>query len=235
MTYGSHHVPNTGLPSPFSSPLTCHSTQSSSAKAKPSSKQASTNQHHPQTTPAMSASNAPGHQSSQQADPAIEKLVREQKSLKAKIDVLEAENKALKKSLFELSYIYSAQLGSSNHQFNSNNTNSASRPLNNDNNNSGISGDLYVPSTTTSLPHAANNAFNAVGSHHNDMVLAVGQLLSNMSAAQQSHGAETASPNPAKGSDAASRGTDAQLKTATDLIKVEEDGVRRLNMGNIGE
>ncbi|KAH7048828.1 WD40-repeat-containing domain protein [Linnemannia elongata] len=88
----------------------------------------------------MSASNAPGHQSSQQVDPAIEKLVREQKSLKAKIDVLEAENKALKKSLFELSYIYSAQLGSSNHQSNSNNnTTSASRPLNN--NNSGISSD----------------------------------------------------------------------------------------------
>ncbi|KAK3826529.1 MAG: WD40-repeat-containing domain protein [Linnemannia elongata] len=106
----------------------------------------------------MSASNAPGHQSSQQVDPAIEKLVREQKSLKAKIDVLEAENKALKKSLFELSYIYSAQLGSSNHQANSNNNNnSVSRPLNN-NNNRGINGDLSVSSTTTSLPHTANNA-----------------------------------------------------------------------------
>lgn len=183
----------------------------------------------------MSASNAPGHQSSQQVDPAIEKLVREQKSLKAKIDVLEAENKALKKSLFELSYIYSAQLGSSNHQSNSNsNTTSASRPLNN-NNNRGINGDLSVSSATTSLPHNANNAINAAGSHHNEMVLAVGQLLSNMSAAQQSHGAEAASSNPTNGSDAASRGTDAQLKTATDLIKVEEDGVRRLNMGNIGE
>jgi hypothetical protein len=33
----------------------------------------------------------------------------------------------------------------------------------------------------------------------------------------------------------ASRGTDVQIKNATDLIKVEEDGVRRLNMGNIGE
>lgn len=183
----------------------------------------------------MSASNAPGHQSSQQVDPAIEKLVREQKSLKAKIDVLEAENKALKKSLFELSYIYSAQLGSSNHQANSNNNNnSVSRPLNN-NNNRGINGDLSVSSTTTSLPHTANNAFNATGSRHNDMVLAVGQLLSNMSAAQQSHGAETTSSNPANSSDAASRGTDVQLKNATDLIKVEEDGVRRLNMGNIGE
>ncbi|KAF9140128.1 hypothetical protein BGX30_006993 [Mortierella sp. GBA39] len=182
----------------------------------------------------MSASNAPGHQSSQQVDPAIEKLVREQKSLKAKIDVLEAENKALKKSLFELSYIYSAQLGSSNHQPNSNNnTNSASRPLHNSNN-SGIYGDVLVSSTTTtSLPHTANSAFNASGSHHNDMVLAVGQLLSNMSAAQQSHGTEAASSNPANSSDAASRGTDAQLKNATDLIKVEEDGVRRLNMGNI--
>ncbi|KAG0066828.1 hypothetical protein BGZ89_006861 [Linnemannia elongata] len=169
----------------------------------------------------MSASNAPGHQSSQQVDPAIEKLVREQKSLKAKIDVLEAENKALKKSLFELSYIYSAQLGSSNHQSNSNNnTTSASRPLNN--NNSGISSDVSVSSTTTSLPYTSNSAFNAAGSHQNDMVLAVGQLLSNMSAAQQSHGAEAASSNPANGSD-----------NATDLIKVEEDGVRRLNMGNI--
>ncbi|KAG0286434.1 hypothetical protein BGZ96_009460 [Linnemannia gamsii] len=178
----------------------------------------------------MSASNAPGHQSSQQVDPAIEKLVREQKSLKAKIDVLEAENKALKKSLFELSYIYSAQLGSSNHQPNSN-TNSASRPLNNTT--GGISGDLSVSSAIASSPHTANNTFNAEGSHHNDMVLAVGQLLSNMSAAQQSHGVEAASSNPANGSDAASRGTDAQLKNATDLIKVEEDGVRRLNIGNI--
>ncbi|KAF9538498.1 hypothetical protein EC957_006701 [Mortierella hygrophila] len=181
----------------------------------------------------MSASNAPGHQSSQQVDPAIEKLVREQKSLKAKIDVLEAENKALKKSLFELSYIYSAQLGSSNHQPNSNSsTNSASRPLNNSNN-SGIYGDVSVSSTATSLPHTANNAFNASGSHHNEMVLAVGQLLSNMSAAQQSHGAEAVSSNPANSSDATSRGTDAKLKNATDLIKVEEDSVRRLNMGNI--
>ncbi|KAI8605316.1 WD40-repeat-containing domain protein [Dissophora ornata] len=63
----------------------------------------------------MSASNAAGHQSSssQQVDPAIEKLVRETKSLKAKIDLLEAENKALKKSLYELSYIYSAHIGQS--------------------------------------------------------------------------------------------------------------------------
>lgn len=183
----------------------------------------------------MSASNAPGHQSSQQVDPAVEKLVREQKSLKAKIDVLEAENKALKKSLFELSYIYSAQLGSSNHLSNSNNSNanSASRPLNN--NTGGASGDLSVSSTTASSPNAVNNTYNAEGSHHNEMVLAVGQLLSNMSAAQQSHGAEATSSNPANGPDAASRGTDAQLKNATDLIKVEEDGVRRLNMGNIGE
>jgi hypothetical protein len=182
----------------------------------------------------MSASNAPGHQSSQQVDPAIEKLTREQKSLKAKIDVLEAENKALKKSLFELSYIYSAQLGSSNHQPNNSNSNtsSASRPLNSA---GGISGDLSVSSTTASSPHTANNTFNAEGSHHSDMVLAVGQLLSNMSAAQQSYSAETASFNPTNVSDAASRGADAQLKNAKDLIKVEEDGVRRLNMGNIGE
>ncbi|KAF8931424.1 hypothetical protein BGZ47_011848 [Haplosporangium gracile] len=181
----------------------------------------------------MSASNAPGHQSSQQVDPAIEKLVREQKSLKAKIDVLEAENKALKKSLFELSYIYSAQLGSSNNHpnSNSNNTNPMSPPL--DKNTSGINGNLSASSTTVPSAQTANNIFNATGSHHSDMVLAVGQLLSNMSAAQQSHGAETASFNPANGSDAVSRGTDAQLKSATDLIKVEEDSVRRLNMGNI--
>ncbi|KAG0274843.1 hypothetical protein BGZ95_009410 [Linnemannia exigua] len=175
----------------------------------------------------MSASNAQGHQSSQQADPAIEKLVREQKSLKAKIDVLEAENKALKKSLFELSYIYSAQLGSSsNHQpINS----SASRSLNTS---IGTNGDVSVSSTTVTSPHTVSNAYNAESSHH-DMVMAVGQLLSNMSAAQQSLGAEAASTNPANGSDLTSRGTDAQLKNATDLIKVEEDGVRRLNMGNI--
>ncbi|KAF9906747.1 hypothetical protein EC991_000340 [Linnemannia zychae] len=181
----------------------------------------------------MSASNAQGHQSSQQVDPAIEKLIREQKSLKAKIDVLEAENKALKKSLFELSYIYSAQLGgSSNHQSNNNdnnNNNSASRSLNTNN---GTNGDLSVASTTASSPHAVSNAYN-VGSNHHDMVMAVGQLLSNMSAAQQSVGSETALSNPASGSDMASRGADAQLKNATDLIKVEEDGVRRLNMGNI--
>ncbi|KAF9095754.1 hypothetical protein BGX23_012682 [Mortierella sp. AD031] len=200
----------------------------------------------------MSASNAPGHQSSQQVDPAIEKLVREQKSLKAKIDVLEAENKALKKSLFELSYIYSANLGSSSNNHQSNNTNNTSNTnsvaaaaVSLNANGAGTNDDLSnsLNTTTSSSSNTISSAQDSAGTgagsspHHHDMVVAVGQLLSNMSAAQQSHhhgGAEGAtSSNPINGSDLASRNTDAQLKSASDLIKVEEDGVRRLNMNTI--
>ncbi|KAF9355046.1 hypothetical protein BGX26_007041 [Mortierella sp. AD094] len=173
----------------------------------------------------MSASNAAGHQSSsQQVDPTIDKLVREQKSLKAKIDLLEAENKALKKSLYELSYIYSAQLGSTQQrqQQHGNILNSAG------NSNSGTADD------DANVSGASTNQNSHSQGVHNDMVLAVGQLLSQMSATQQSSGkSDTAIPNTTGGSDQNSRNAEAQLKKATDLINVEDDNVRRLNMGNI--
>ncbi|KAF9432059.1 hypothetical protein BGZ76_011314 [Entomortierella beljakovae] len=172
----------------------------------------------------MSASNAGSHQSSsQQVDPAIEKLVREQKSLKAKIDLLEAENKALKKSLFELSYIYSAQLGNS-HQQNGN-------PLGASNTNTGYTAD---EDTANALKSAAGQDGQLQKPAHNDMVSAVGQLLSMLSVPQQSNGkSDNSALNKTAGSDAGSKSAEAQLKKAADLIKAEDDSVRRLNMGNI--
>ncbi|KAF8926997.1 hypothetical protein BGZ58_010723 [Dissophora ornata] len=170
----------------------------------------------------MSASNAAGHQSSssQQVDPAIEKLVRETKSLKAKIDLLEAENKALKKSLYELSYIYSAHIGQSQqHQ---------GQSLSCNNTADGDSANI-----TNGRGASSDQSMLVQGGTHNDMAVAVGQLLSAMSAAQQSPGTDAASSGSANSPDSSSRGMDAQIKNAADLIKVEEEGVRRLNMGNI--
>ncbi|KAF9101345.1 hypothetical protein BGX27_011511 [Mortierella sp. AM989] len=173
----------------------------------------------------MSASNATGHQSSssQQVDPAIDKLLREQKSLKAKIDLLEAENKALKKSLYELSYICSTKLGNT-HQQHGNLLSGTGNT-----NNSSSNDEDPTNASDTSLSRSSHTQ-----GVHNDMVLAVGQLLSQMSAAQQSNGKpDNATPNTASGSDQNSRNAEAQFKKAADLIKVEDDNVRRLNMGNI--
>jgi len=169
------------------------------------------------------SSNAAGHQSSsQQVDPAVDKLVRETKALKAKIDLLEAENKALKKSLFDLSYIYSAQLGSHTKKRQDASLNSSS-VTNEDNAN------------TLGASSSSCDDINRQSSAHGDMAWAVGQLLSNLSAAQQSQGSDVASSSAANHSDTTSRGVDAQLKNAADLIKVEDEGVRRLNMGSIGK
>ncbi|KAG0052266.1 hypothetical protein BGZ83_002771 [Gryganskiella cystojenkinii] len=169
----------------------------------------------------MSTPNATGHQSSsssQQVDPAIEKLVRETKSLKAKIDVLETENKALKKSLYDLSYIYSSQIESQRDGLNS-----SSRS--NNNGSTGHDDDGSNGNTRTASQQQ-------IGSQTNDMVSAVGQLLSQLSTAQQSQGADaTASTTGQGGSESTSRGADP--KKSADLTKVEEEGVRRLNMGNI--
>ncbi|KAG0200214.1 hypothetical protein BGX28_006664 [Mortierella sp. GBA30] len=174
----------------------------------------------------MSATNATGHQSSsssQQVDPAIEKLVRETKSLKAKIDVLEAENKALKKSLYELSYIYSAQLGGSYHR--SSESTQTSRPIN------GTSS-LNDDDSGSKVAASSGQSNHIHGGPHSDMTQAVGQLLSSLSAAvQQSQGIDSTASSSANGSEVSSRAADVQIKTATDLIKVEDDGVRRLNMG----
>ncbi|KAF9201115.1 hypothetical protein BGZ49_008655 [Haplosporangium sp. Z 27] len=169
----------------------------------------------------MSASNAASHQSSsQQVDPAIDKLVREQKSLKAKIDLLEAENKALKKSLYELSYIYSAQLGNTQQQHES--------LLNGTGSNSTIDEDPSNPSAIST-----NQNTQSLGSH-NEMVVAVGLLLSQMSASQLGNGnPDTALASSTNASDQNTRQAEAHLKKAKDLIKVEDDNVRRLNMGNI--
>ncbi|KAI7815890.1 WD40-repeat-containing domain protein [Gamsiella multidivaricata] len=170
----------------------------------------------------MSSSNVAGHQSSsQQVDPAVEKLVRETKSLKAKIDLLEAENKALKKSLYELSYIYSAYIGKAQHNGQQNRSSNS-----NNNSNSAATDDDTDNIVGTSSYRHDDDA-------HSDMALAVGQLLSSMSVTQQKQGAEAGTPNTASGSDPSSRDLDAKLKSAADLIKVEEEGVRRLNMGSI--
>ncbi|KAF9365893.1 hypothetical protein BGX34_007701 [Mortierella sp. NVP85] len=167
------------------------------------------------------SSNAAGHQSSSlQVDPAVDKLVRETKALKAKIDLLEAENKALKKSLFDLSYIYSAQLGSHTKRRQDASLNSSS-VTNEDN------------ASTLGASSSSYDDINRQSSAHGDMAWAVGQLLSNLSAAQQSQGSDVASSSAANSSDSTSRGVDAQLKNAADLIKVEDEGVRRLNMGSI--
>ncbi|KAF9561372.1 hypothetical protein EC968_005779 [Mortierella alpina] len=171
----------------------------------------------------MSAPNAAGHQSSsssQQVDPAIEKLVKETKSLKAKIDVLETENRALKKSLYELSYIYSAQVGGSHH--NGGIDTSRSRQPN------GASS-IADEDSTSRLSASSSQNSNA---HHSDMVQAVGQLLSSLSASKQNQGSDSTASSSGNGSDA-SRAADVQIKSASDLIKVEDEGVRRLNMGTI--
>ncbi|KAF9287426.1 hypothetical protein BGZ68_001861 [Mortierella alpina] len=171
----------------------------------------------------MSAPNATGHQSSsssQQVDPAIEKLVKETKSLKAKIDLLETENRALKKSLYELSYIYSAQVGGSQHN------DGIDTPRSRQPNGTSIISD---EDSANRLSASSNQNSNA---HHSDMVQAVGQLLSSLSAAQQIQGSDSTASSSGNGSDA-SRAADVQIKSASDLIKVEEDGVRRLNMGTI--
>ncbi|KAI1314381.1 hypothetical protein EDD11_002246 [Mortierella claussenii] len=203
----------------------------------------------------MSAPSAAGlqpHQSSsssQQVDPAIEKLVRETKALKQKIDLLEIENKALKKSLYELSCIYSAHLGQPHHHpHNHPHTHSHHHQQQQHGANAAEDdpGSLSGRQPTSTAAAAAAAAPAADGSHlsyggygsavaHNDMVVAVGQLLTNMSAAQQSQGMghDTGSSSAANGFDPNARNVDAQLKNAVDLIKVEEDSVRRLNMGNI--
>ncbi|KAG0261786.1 hypothetical protein BG011_000688 [Mortierella polycephala] len=176
----------------------------------------------------MSTSNATGHQSSvsssQQVDPATEKLVRETKSLKAKIDVLEAENKALKKSLYELSYIYSTQSGAvANHNGGLQPT--QGRSLNNASN---LDRDLGKADNATSSQHSYLQS-----GAHSDMVQAVGQLLSTLSASQQSQGVDPVTSSTANGSDTSPKGTDGQPKSTSELIKVEDEGVRRLNMDSI--
>ncbi|KAG0239646.1 hypothetical protein BGX31_002575 [Mortierella sp. GBA43] len=166
----------------------------------------------------MSAPNATGQASSQQVDPAVDKLVRETKALKAKIDLLEAENRALKKSLYDLSYIYSAHLGT--------HTKHSRHGLSHKDD--GTTGDDGI----NAMGSSSNDGADRQNSVHSDMTWAMGQLLTSLSAAQQSQGGDPASSNTANNSDTTSRGVDSQLKNA-DMIKVEDEGVRRLNMGSI--
>ncbi|KAF9974600.1 hypothetical protein BGZ65_008648, partial [Modicella reniformis] len=171
----------------------------------------------------MSAANATGHQSSssQQVDPAIDKLVRETKALRAKIDVLEAENKALKKSLYDLTYMSCVQFGSQNrHHSRQKSSLSSNSAVGEDNN-------------TNDTGESANDDVSGQSVVRSDMAWAMGQLLSSLSAAQQNQGSDAASSNTSNVSDTNPRGLDAQLKNVADLLKVEEEGVRRLNMGSI--
>ncbi|KAG0032747.1 hypothetical protein BGZ81_010146 [Podila clonocystis] len=173
----------------------------------------------------MSASATGGHASSQQVDPAIEKLVRETKSLKAKIDLLEAENKALKKSIFELSYIYSSHLDAVRQ---GPMIQSDGRP------GTGSTTDDVINTVTHTHIHSSQIQHTQTqGTVRGDMASAVGELLSNMSIAAQQANSTESSASSGTGPDANTRGgAETQLKSA-DLIKVEDEGVRRLNMGNI--
>ncbi|KAF9585279.1 hypothetical protein BGW38_003105 [Lunasporangiospora selenospora] len=186
----------------------------------------------------MSAPNAVGHSSSsssssQQVDPAVDKLVRETKSLKAKIDVLESENRALKKSLYDLSYIYSSQLDASRrhqqYQTNANPTSVATTTVPGDDTkvSAGMTG--VISDNTNSL----SSGVGAGASY--DMLSAVGQLITDMSLSKQpGQGADSAASSSAGSSDVNPRaGADPQFKNTADILKVEDEGVRRLNMGNI--
>lgn len=230
----SHDAPPSLPPASLSPTAQKHALARCIGRASP------TRQHTFLAATTMSASNAAAHQSSsQQVDPAIEKLLRETKSLKAKIDLLEAENKALKKSLYELSYIYSAHIGQSQHQQQEHQQEQQTRSLSSagtadddlaniaNGSSGGRGGGGAVP--------FANEISQGYGASSNRMAVAVGQLLSAMSASQQSQKSDPAPSTNVNGSDPGSRAVEAQLKTAADLIKVEEEGVRRLNMGNIGE
>lgn len=174
----------------------------------------------------MSASASGGHASSQQVDPAIEKLVRETKSLKAKIDLLEAENKALKKSIFELSYIYSSHLDAVRQG-----------PMIQSDGKAGVGSTTDDVINTMTHTHSASSPTphtQAQGTVRGDMASAVGELLSNMSIAAQQANSTESSASSRTGPDANTRGgADTQLKSA-DLIKAEDESVRRLNMGSIG-
>ncbi|KAF9306884.1 hypothetical protein BGZ74_002385 [Mortierella antarctica] len=173
----------------------------------------------------MSASASGGHASSQQVDPAIEKLVRETKSLKAKIDLLEAENKALKKSIFELSYIYSSHLDAVRQG-----------PMIQSDGKAGVGSTTDDVINTMTHTHSASSPTShtqAQGTVRGDMASAVGELLSNMSIAAQQANSTESSAGSRTGPDANTRGgADTQLKSA-DLIKAEDESVRRLNMGSI--
>ncbi|KAG0340090.1 hypothetical protein BG000_000720 [Podila horticola] len=172
----------------------------------------------------MSASATGGHASSPQVDPTIEKLVRETKSLKAKIDLLEAENKALKKSIFELSYIYSSHLDAVRQ----------GPMIQSDGKPGGSAADDVISTVThTHSPSSPTSHTQTQGTVRGDMASAVGELLSNMSVATQQANSTESSASPGTGPDANTRGdADTQLKNA-DQIKVEDESVRRLNMGNI--
>ncbi|KAF9903569.1 hypothetical protein BX616_001591 [Lobosporangium transversale] len=188
-------------------------------------------------------------------DPAIEKLVRETKSLKQKIDLLEAENKALKKSLFELSYIYSSQLGQEKahccqdiqkcHRYSNNHTHhQQQQPQQYGHNNHHTS--ATATATTDEGDSSGNNSITGKGTSanpssgqstvgfQNDMAQLLDQLLSNMTITQQNQNkVDAGTTNPISSSDPTLRNVETQFKNAADLIKAEEDNVRRLNMGNI--
>ncbi|KAF9979101.1 hypothetical protein BGZ73_006338 [Actinomortierella ambigua] len=173
-----------------------------------------------------------GSQSSQQIDPAIEKLVRETKTLKTKIDILETENKALKKSLYELSCIYAAHIDAVHKP-------KTIEPASYSDDNAAATVDsaLVGASTTIATANGGNSAQTqstpAMSPQGNDLAVAVGQLISSMSAAALAQKQDALASASVGSEPSSAGGSDLAGKSGTDLSGVEGEGVRRLNMPSI--
>ncbi|KAF9161457.1 hypothetical protein DFQ26_004533 [Actinomortierella ambigua] len=174
-----------------------------------------------------------GSQSSQQIDPVVEKLVRETKTLKGKIDILEAENKALKKSLYELSCIYAAHIDAVHKpktvepaSYSDENTVAAI--------DTALAGASVSLSTTTNGGSSAQTQNNlAMSPQGNDLAVAVGQLISSMSAAAFAQKQDALASAGAGSEPSSAGGSDLAGKSGNDLSGVDGEGVRRLNMPSI--
>ncbi|KAG0269929.1 hypothetical protein DFQ27_001478 [Actinomortierella ambigua] len=174
-----------------------------------------------------------GSQSSQQIDPVVEKLVRETKTLKGKIDILEAENKALKKSLYELSCIYAAHIDAVHKpktvepaSYSDENTVAAI--------DTALAGASASLSTTTNGGSSAQTQNNlAMSPQGNDLAVAVGQLISSMSAAAFAQKQDALASAGAGSEPSSAGGSDLAGKSGNDLSGVDGEGVRRLNMPSI--
>ncbi|KAG0245033.1 hypothetical protein BGW41_004290 [Actinomortierella wolfii] len=167
-----------------------------------------------------------GSQSSQQIDPVVEKLVRETKTLKGKIDRLEAENKALKKSLYELSCIYASYMDAIHKP-------KTLEPASYNDDNAVAAIDNALGVSTNTSPGNAQSPRSLNMPQGNDLAVAVGELISSMSAAALAK-RDTAQASVNAGSESSSAGGgELAGKTSADLSGVDSEGVRRLNMSSI--
>ncbi|KAG0226957.1 hypothetical protein BGW42_003277 [Actinomortierella wolfii] len=167
-----------------------------------------------------------GSQSSQQIDPVVEKLVRETKTLKGKIDRLEAENKALKKSLYELSCIYATYMDAIHKP-------KTLEPASYNDDNAVATIDNALGVSTNTSPGNAQSPRSLNMPQGNDLAVAVGELISSMSAAALAK-RDTSQALVNAGSESSSAGGgELAGKTGADLSGVDSEGVRRLNMSSI--